>query len=122
MIEQLTTILDALADIKLLPRRAFETDVLYGYVLPNQLETVVSSVARALSEHGYEVHECQWENEAVLLAINNPPQPLAMRLTASSSERYSLYSMSRPRNAQMLWQWAQGMMRQRVRQRRKHRR
>lgn len=122
MIEQLTTILDALADIKLLPRRAFETDVLYGYVLPNQLETVVSSVARALSEHGYEVHECQWENEAVLLAINNPPQPLAMRLTASSSERYSLYSMSRPRNAQMLWQWAQSMMRQRVRQRRKHRR
>lgn len=122
MIEQLTTILDALADIKLLPRRAFETDVLYGYVLPDQLEIVVASVVGALSEHGYEVHQCLWENEAVLLAINNPPQPLAMRLTASSSERYNLYAMSRPRSAQVLWQWAQGMMRQQVRKRREQRR
>ncbi len=118
MLEQLSTIIDALADVRLLPRRVFESDVLYGYVLPNQLETVVPAVVRALGEHGYEVHQCIWENEAVLLAINNPPQPLAMRLTASPAERYNLYSMSRPRNAQTLWQWAQGMIRQQARKRR----
>ena len=122
MIEQLTIIIDALADIRLLPRRDFETDVLYGYVLPSELEIVVASVVRALSQHGYEVHQCVWENEAVLLAINDPPQPLAMRVTASPSERYNLYAMSRPRSAQTLWQWAQGMMRQQVRRRREQHR
>ena len=120
MMEQLTTIIDALADIKLLPRHPSEADVLYGYVARHELPGVVGKVVRSLAERGYEVHRCEWEGEVVLLALNSLPRPLAIRLTSSSTERYNLYALSRPPSAQMLWQWAQAMVRQNTRKRRGH--
>lgn len=118
MISQLVALLDALGDVKILPRRASETDVLYGYVDPADLSNVVAELSAALSRHGYEVHRCDWPGETVLLALNDPPQPLAIRLTASATERYNLYAMGRPGNAQALWQWAQRMIREQTRKRR----
>jgi hypothetical protein len=120
MIEQLITILDALTPIKLLPHRSFELDVLYGYVPELLLKAVTASLARELVGHGYEVHRCEWDDEVVILAITTQPQPLAIRLTCSATERYNLYALSRPQNAQALWQWAHGMMRQQARERRSH--
>ncbi len=120
MIEQLITILDALTPIKLLPRHSAEMDVLYGYVPDLLLQAVTASVTRALAEHSYEVHRCEWTDEVVLLAFNARPQPLAIRLTSSATERYNLYALSRPQNAQALWQWAHAMVRQQTRERRSH--
>jgi hypothetical protein len=120
MIEQLITILDALSPIKLLPRRSSEHDVLYGYVPDLLIQAVTTSLTKELVEHGYEVHLCEWADEIVLLALTTQPQPLAIRLTSSATERYNLYALSRPQNAQALWQWAHAMVRQQVRERRSH--
>jgi hypothetical protein len=112
MDDQLARLLDALHGVRLLPRRAFETNVVYGYVAPDELTAVTISLLDALVGEGYEVHQCAWPDETVLLALNNTPEPLAIRLTGSADERYNLYALSRPRSAQALWQWAQTMQRQ----------
>lgn len=114
----LTAILDVLHGVKLLPRRRPEHNIVYGYVQAERLALVVARVADALICRGYEVHQCNWGGEAVLLALNNTQDPLALRLTSSSSERYNLYALSRPQHAQALWQWAQAMRRDHLRQRR----
>lgn len=118
MLEPFTRFLDALVKVKLLPAHPSETDVLYGYVGGGDLLPIVEGLAQVLQAHGYEVHRCEWQDEAVLLAIDAVPHPLAIRLTASASERYNLYALSRPANAQMLWQWAQRRVRHNARSRR----
>jgi hypothetical protein len=118
MDEHLTAILDALEGVKLLPRRPPETNIVYGYVAPDQLKVMVAQVVQALNRRGYEVHQCLWASEAVLLALNHTPHPLALRLTSSRAERYSLYALSRPQHPQALWQWAQAMAREHMRKRR----
>ncbi|HEX6289476.1 MAG TPA: hypothetical protein VFZ66_09815 [Herpetosiphonaceae bacterium] len=117
MDEHLAAILEALDGVKLLPRRPAETNVVYGYVLPEQLAAIVARVADALNRRGYEVHRCMWAGEAVLLALNGTAHPLALRITSSSAERYNLYALSRPQHAQALWQWAEAMARSHARQR-----
>lgn len=114
----LTAILDVLHGVKLLPRRPPEQNILYGYVQSDRLGAVVAQVSAALSCRGYEVHQCSWSGEAVLLALDGTKHPLALRLTSSSSERYNLYALSRPQHAQALWQWAQAMVRDHIRQQR----
>lgn len=121
MITQLLALLDALGDVKILPRRASEADVLYGYVDPTDLQSAAAELSAALGRHGYEVHRCDWPGEIVLLALNDLPRPLAIRLTSSADERYNLYALGRPGNAQALWQWAQTMVRQQARKRRERR-
>lgn len=118
MDDHLTTILDALDGVRLLPRRAFERDVVYGYIDREHLAAMVARISASLHAHGYEVHCCEWPDEVVMLALNGTAHPLALRLTACSTERYNLYALSRPQTAQALWQWAQAMVRQLVRQRR----
>lgn len=117
MNEQIMNLLDALTGIKLLPRRAFEQDVIYGYVTADQLAHIVNQLTHELSARGYDVHCCEWPGETVLLALHEA-QPLALRLTSSAGERYNLYALSRPRTAQALWQWAQAMLRHDARRRR----
>lgn len=114
----LTAILDVLHGVKLLPRRPPEQNIVYGYVQADRLAAVVAQVADALSCRGYEVHQCNWGGEAVLLALNGTKHPLALRLTSSRGERYNLYTLSRPQHAQALWQWAQAMVRDHLRQQR----
>lgn len=121
MDEHVLVIIDALAGVKLLPRRAFEADVLYGYVDRAQQEQLVARVCETLRQRGYELHRCAWPDEVVLLALDGTAHPFALRLTASATERYNLYALSRPRSAQQLWQWAQAMLRQQARQRREPR-
>lgn len=118
MVEHLTTILDALDGVRLLPRRAFESDVVYGYIGREHLAAMVERISATLDIRGYEVHHCEWADETVLLALNGTARPLALRLTACPTERYNLYALSRPQTAQALWQWAQAMLREQVRQRR----
>jgi hypothetical protein len=121
MDEHLTTILDALEGVKLLPRRAFEADVVYGYIGRERLAAMAERISATLHTRGYEVHRCEWADEVVLLALDGTAHPFALRLTASAAERYNLYALSRPQTAQALWQWAQAMLRQRARQRRESR-
>lgn len=115
MHRHLTVILDALHEVKLLPRQPGETDVAYGYVAAQHRTDVIAEVVRALKTQGYEVHQCTWADEAVLLALDGTEHPLAIRLTASVAERYNLYALSRPRTAQALWQWAHMMFREYLR-------
>jgi hypothetical protein len=115
MNEHLTAILEALSGVKLLPRRPPETNIVYGYVMAECLAAMVAQVSGRLSCRGYEVHQCVWGDEAVLLALNGTASPLALRLTSSAAERYNLYARSRPQHAQALWQWAQAMERDHVR-------
>lgn len=119
MSERLIELLDVLNEVKLLPRRSSEHGVAYGYVEPEVLAPVSARISRKLSMLGYEVHQCTWDGEVVLLAINNMPHPFAFRLTSSAEERYNLYALSRPETAQTLWQWAQAMTRQQLRQQRR---
>lgn len=114
----LTAILDALHGVKLLPRRPPEQNIVYGYVQADRLIAVVAQVSAALGRRGYEVHQCSWSGEVVLLALDGTKHPLALRFTSSSSERYNLYALSRPQHAQALWQWAQAMLRDHLRQQR----
>lgn len=118
MDEHLTTILDALEGVKLLPRRAFEADVVYGYIEREYLAAMIERICMTLRTRSYEVHHCEWTDEAVLLALDGTAHPFALRLTSSAAERYNLYALSRPQTAQALWQWAQAMVRQHARQRR----
>lgn len=118
MDEHLIMILDALDGVRLLPRRAFESDVVYGYIQQEHLAAMVTRISATLHTRGYEVHHCEWPGEAVLLALNGTAHPLALRLTTCPTERYNLYALSRPQTVQALWQWAQAMVRQQVRQRR----
>lgn len=117
MDEQLIAIVDALDGIKLLPRRTAERNVLYGYVHKDEISEVIAAMTRALHDHGYEVHCCDWPDNVVLLALNTT-QPFAIRITSSTTERYNLYVLSRPQTPQALWQSAQVMLRQQVRERR----
>jgi hypothetical protein len=118
MDEHLTAILDALDGVKLLPRRPPETNIVYGYVAADRFKRVVAQVVHTLNRRGYEVHQCLWADEAVLLALKDTPHPLAVRLTSSPTERYNLYVLSRPQHAQALWQWAQAMTLEHMRKRR----
>ena len=120
MHQHLTAILNALYDVKLLPRQPLEVDVLYGYVAPLQRAEVIAAVVESFETHGYEVHQCAWGDEVVLLVLSSAIEPLAVRLTSSTSERYNLYTLSRPNTAQALWQWAHQMFRQHVRTQRDH--
>jgi hypothetical protein len=110
-----TAVLDALTNVKLLPRRAAEADVVYGYVDQREAPMIVWAILAWLRQHRYEVHCCEWIGETVLLALNGTPEPTAIRLTTSPAERYTLYTLSRPATAQALWQWAQGARLQQVR-------
>lgn len=114
MDEHLTAILDALHGVKLLPRRPSEINIVYGYIVAERMQAVVAQVIDALSSRGYEVHQCSWSSEVVLLALNGTAHLLALRFTSSNLERYNLYTLSRPEYAQALWQWAQAMVREDV--------
>lgn len=118
MDQHVMMILDALDGVKLLPRRAFEVDVLYGYIEREHLAAMVTRISETLRARGYEVHHCEWSNETILLALDGTAHPFALRLTASAAERYNLYALSRPQTAQLLWQWAQAMLREQARRRR----
>lgn len=119
MEQHLLAIIDALDNVKLLPRHSGEQGVLYGFVPLEHSAAALPVIVQALEEHGYEVHRCVWRHECVLLALNATAQPLALRITASATERYNLYRLSRPQSPQALWQWAQATVRQQARARRR---
>lgn len=108
-------VLDALSNVKLLPRRATEANVVYGFVDQREAPAIVQAIVAWLHGRGYEVHCCEWIGETVLLALNGTPDPLAIRLTTSPGARYDLYTLSRPASPQTLWQWAQGARLQQAR-------
>jgi phosphomannomutase len=104
-------LLDALAAVRLLPRRAEEHEVIYGYVARESLPAAAATIAAALESRGCEVRRIAARDDTVILARHCDDAPLAIRLTASSRARYDLYALSRPATAQALWQWAQVMAR-----------
>ena len=119
MEQHILAIMDALDNVKLLPRRPQEQGVLYGFVQSEYVTAALPTIVQALEERGYEVHQCVWLHECVLLALNSTAQPLALRITTSTTERYNLYRLGRPQSPQALWQWAQATVRQQARERRR---